>query len=158
MFGTNHLLHDGAQTEGVILESHVTNTITKTRVVIAVKFEDGETEEFSEDLVDHFEPPSHSLHGIAGNLTGANVIPMLFTTGSRIPVRYDASNHKQIAVDVPALQARVLEEWTAAQAASRAKALASLDSPAPSGATPLDPDLQALMDAEEASRNSMEQQ
>jgi hypothetical protein len=30
--------------------------------------------------------------------------------------------------------------------------LASLDSPAPSGATPLDPELQALMDAEEAER------
>jgi hypothetical protein len=153
MFGAHDLLNNGVQTEGVILESYVTNTITKTRVVIAVQFEDGETAEFSEDLVDHFEPPSHGLSGIAGNLTGANVIPMSFITGSRIPVRYDGSNRKRIAVDVPALQARVLEAWTAAQSASRAKALASLGSPAPSGPTPLDPDLQALMDAEEVSRN-----
>jgi hypothetical protein len=47
MFGADHCLHNGVQTEGVILESHVTNTITKTRVVIAVKFEDGETTEFN---------------------------------------------------------------------------------------------------------------
>jgi hypothetical protein len=100
MFGADHWLHNGVQTEGVILESHVTNTITKTRVVIALKFEDGETTEFSEDLVDHFEPPAHGLNGIAGNLTGANVIPMSFITGSRIPVRYDASTRKHIAVDV----------------------------------------------------------
>lgn len=152
MFGSHDLLNDGAQTEGVILESHVTDTITKTRVVIAVKVDDGETAEFSEDLVDHYEPPSHSLNGIVGNLTGENAIPISFIPGSRIPVRYDASNRKQIAVDVPALYARALEQWTAAQNASRAKALASLDSPAPAGETPLDPELQALMDAEEAER------
>jgi len=152
MFGSHDLLNDGAQAEGVILESDVTHTITKTRVLIAVKFADGETAEFSEDLVDHCEPPSHSLKGIVGNLPGENAIPMSFIPGSRIPVRYDASNRKHIAVDVPALNGRVLEQWTAAQNASRTKALASLDSPAPSGATPLDPELQALMDTEETER------
>ena len=85
MVGSHDLLNDGAQAEGVILESHVTHTITKTRVVIAVKFDDGETAEFSEDLVDHYEPPSHSLKGIVGNLTGENAIPVSFIPGSQLP-------------------------------------------------------------------------
>src|SRR5580658_3317422 len=60
MFGADHWLHNGVQTEGVILESHVTNTITKTRVVIALKFEDGETTEFFQreyQLVEAIQAP-----------------------------------------------------------------------------------------------------
>lgn len=151
MFGKHNLVKDGAQTEGVILETHSTHTIER-RVVIAVKFDDGETAEFSENMVDYYEPPSHSLKDLAGNLAGDNVIPIYLNVGTRIPVRYDPSDRKRIAVDLPALHEHALQDWTRSRQASRAKALASLDTPAPSRAQPLDPELQALMDAEENER------
>lgn len=152
MFGNLNLLKDGAQMDGVMLERHSALKLTQSRVVIAVKFDNGETAEFEETLVNYYEPPSHGLKGFAGNLTGENAVPMSFTPGDKIPVRYDPSNHTRLAVDVPAFQQRTLEAWTAKQEANRARALAALDSPAPTGATPLDPELQALMDADEAER------
>jgi hypothetical protein len=152
MFGGHNVLKDGAQTDGVILERHSSHKLTESRVVIAVKFDDGETAQFEEVMVNYYEPPSHGLKDLAGNLTGENAIPMSFIPGEKIPVRYDPSDRKRIAVDVPAFNERTLEQWTAKENANRERALAALDSPAHSGATPLDPELQALMDMEEAER------
>ncbi len=152
MFGSHSLLKDGAQMDGVILERHSALKLTQSRVIIAVKFDDGETAQFEETLMNYWEPPSHGLKGLAGNLTGDSAIPMSFIPGEKIPVRYDPSNHKRVAVDVPAFQQRTLKEWTTKRDADRARALAALDDPAPSGATPLDPELQALMGQDEAER------
>lgn len=152
MFGSHNLLKDGAQMDGVILERHSALKRTQSRVVIAVRFDDGETAQFEENLTNYCEPPSHGLKGLAGNLTGDNAIPMSFIPGDKIPVRYDPSNHTRIAVDVAAFQQRTLDAWAAKRDAERARALAVLDGPAPKGATPLDPELQALMDQEEAER------
>ena len=111
-------------TDGVVSENvHSEFSPSKSRVVVAVKFDDGETAQFEEDLVNYYEPPSHGLKGLAGNLTGENVIPMSFTPGERIPVRYDPANRKHIVVDVPAFNARTLEQWTATQNANRERAL-----------------------------------
>ncbi len=152
MFGSLNLLKDGARMDGVILERHSALKLTQSRVVVAVKFDDGETAQFEETLVNYCEPPSHGLKGFAGSLTGESAVPMSFSPGDKVPVRYDPSDHRRLAVDVPAFQQRTLEKWTAEQEANRARALASLDSPAPSGPTPLDPELQALMDADDAER------
>lgn len=154
MFGSLNLLKDGAQMDGVILERQSALKRNQSRVVIAVKFEDGETAQFEETLLNYCEPPSHGLKGLAGNLTGDNAVPMSFVPGDKIPVRYDPSNHKRIAVDVPAFQERTIEAWNAKQEASRARALSALDTPAPTGAAPLDPELQALMDADRAERTA----
>lgn len=153
MFGKRDLLKAGAQTEGVILERQSTLQRTQSRVVIAVKFEDGETTQFDEVMTNYCEPEAHGLKGLLGNLTGDTVVPMSFIPGDRIPVRYDPSNRHRLAVDVPEFQARTMQAWAAKQDAARDRALASLDSPAPQGGTPLDPELQALMDADEAERN-----
>jgi hypothetical protein len=53
MFGGHNLLKDGAQIDGVILERHSGHTIERSRVVIAVKFDDGETAQFEEVLVNY---------------------------------------------------------------------------------------------------------
>ena len=68
MFGHLNLLKDGAQIDGVILERHSTLKRTESRVVIAVRFDDGETAQFDETLVSYCQPPSHGLKGLAGHL------------------------------------------------------------------------------------------
>jgi hypothetical protein len=153
MFGNHNLLKNGAQMDGVIVERRNGMRASQSHVVVAVKFDNGETAEFEETMTDFCEPPSHGLKGLAGNLSGQNVIPMSFIPGAKIPVRYDPSDHKRLAVDVPAFQQRTVEAWVAKQEAQRSRALAALDSPAPTGPTALDPELQALMDADEAERH-----
>ena len=127
MFGHHKLLSEGAQIDGVVLENgQLSYTITKARLLIGVKFDDGVTAEFTEDIQDFFEPAAHGLKGLAGNLTGDNVIPLSFISGSTIPVRYDPADRSKLAIDVPALHERALERWMKGQKASRAQAEAVL--------------------------------
>ncbi len=124
MFGNHNPLSDGAQTEGVVLESSMTHQRGRMKVLIAVKFDDGEKAEFAEVLTDYYVPKGQGLKG----LTDKTVIPISFTTGMKIPVRYDPANHKHVAVDVQALHERRLHAYTEGQNALRAQAEASLDS------------------------------
>jgi len=124
MFGNHNLLTDGAQTEGVVLDSNMTHQESKMKVQIAVKFDDGEKAEFTEVLTNYYVPKGQGLKG----LTDKTVIPISFRTGMKIPVRYDPNNHKHVAVDVPALHQRRLQAYTEGKNALRAQAEASLDS------------------------------
>ncbi|MGO9973214.1 MAG: hypothetical protein ACLP01_10465 [Solirubrobacteraceae bacterium] len=120
-------MSEGAQIDGVVLENgQLSYNVTKARLVIGVKFDDGVTAEFTEDIQDFFEPAAHGLKGLAGNLTGDNVIPLSFIPGSTIPVRYDPAARSKLAIDVPALHERALERWMKGQKASRAQAEAVL--------------------------------
>ena len=101
MFGNHNLLSDGAQTEGVVLDSNMTHQESKRKVRVAVTFDDGEKAEFTEVLTNYYVPKGQGLKGI----TDTTVIPISFGTGIKIPVRYDPDNHKHVAVDVPALHA-----------------------------------------------------
>lgn len=74
---------------------------------------------------------SGGLKELAGNLRGNNVIPLSFIPGSTIPVRYDPADRKKLAVDVPTLPERALQQWTKGQEESRARAQAVLDSQGP---------------------------
>ncbi len=123
MFGNDNLLSDGAQIEGVVLESSMTHQRNKSKVQIAVKFDDGEKAEFTEVLINYYVPAGQGLRGI----TDKTVIPISFTIGMKIPVRYDPANHEHLAVDVPALHERRLQAYTEGQNALRAQAEASLD-------------------------------
>ena len=124
MFGNHNLLSDGAQTGGIVLESSMTHQRSKMKVHIAVKFDDGEKAEFTEVLTNYYVPKGQGLKG----LTDKTVIPISFTTGMTIPVRYNLADHKHLAVDVPALHERRLQSYTEGQNTLRAQAEASLDS------------------------------
>jgi hypothetical protein len=64
MFGHNNLLNEGAETEGVVLQwKPAPLDRTKDRLTIGVKFEDGETAEFTEDITNYYQPPAHGLKG-----------------------------------------------------------------------------------------------
>src|ERR1700752_1948063 len=123
MFGHHHLMSEGAQIDGVILESNPSKYYrTRTRVVVGVKFEDGEKGEFTQELTDFYDPPGRLLKQAGGHSTGNNVIPLWLTAGSKIPVRYDAADRSRLAMDVDALHERALRHWVETQEAQRAQA------------------------------------
>jgi hypothetical protein len=134
LLGHHKLLSEGAQIEGVVLENNTPRNLTKDRLRVAVKFDDGEKAEFTEDVTNYFEP-GHGLKALAGKVTGNNVIPLALTPGSRIPVRYDPAKRKHLAIDVPALHEQRLQRWIEGQQESRAQAEAVLDSEEPAGQT-----------------------
>ncbi len=127
MFGHHKLLSDGSQITGVVLRNDTPNNLTKDRLLVAVKFADGEKAEFTEDITNYYEPPAQSLKGLVGNLAGNNVIPVSMTAGDTIPVRYDPDDRRKLAIDVPALYDQVAQQWMQGQAAQRAQAEAVLD-------------------------------
>jgi hypothetical protein len=127
MLGHHHLLSEGARIEGVVLAwKPAPRDRTKDRLTIGVKFDDGETAEFTEDITNYYQPPAHGLRQLVSNATGDNVVPVSLTQGSKVPVRYDAENRKKLAIDVPALQERALRHWTNFESQQRAQAEAEL--------------------------------
>ena len=79
--------HDPAsrtmQAEGVILERRPSALYrTRIRLVIGVKFDDGQTVEFTEELVDFCTPPANTFSERLHALIGKDVVPLSFTWAS----------------------------------------------------------------------------
>jgi hypothetical protein len=90
MFGEKKLLREGKAGRAVVLEAHyrwdgMGATDHMYRVELRVRFDDGSTAEF------HTKLDSDKV----GEYRQADILP----------VRYDASDHSKIAVDVPVLEA-----------------------------------------------------
>lgn len=143
MFGKGKLLRDGAETQGVVIDSDLASEGASVyRVKVRVKFDDDVTTEISQ-----------KLHVSAG----------LHSAGAVLPVRYDRGNRSKIEIDEPALKAREkakvagLEDWkesAIAQAESElARSAAASAQAAPMPATDIsgaDAELAELLDIEAA--------
>jgi hypothetical protein len=125
MFGRKKKLYaEGAQTQGVVVKQASANDRIHYRVVVRAKFPDGSTTEFTKGALD--------FHDVG-----------YLYQGSVVPVRYDASDHSKVALDIPALEARH-KQATAAQQAQLDAQVAHLGEPgaqAPGG-----PPAEALAD------------
>ena len=97
MFGKGKLLRDGAEAQGVVIESIVATsgeggTVDKYKVKVRVRFDDGSSAEISSKLLRH-EVGYHY-------------------EGAILPIRYDPQDLSKIEIDVPKLEAQ-LEARTA---------------------------------------------
>lgn len=128
MLGHHHLLSEGTQIEGVVLEwKPAPLARTKDRLRIGVKFDDGETAEFTEDITNYCHPPAHGLRGLIANAARDTVIPVSLIEGAKVPVRYDPDDRNKLAIDVPALHERVVQGWSEGRKTMRDEAEAVLD-------------------------------
>lgn len=92
-----------------------------SQVRVSVRFKDGETVEFGEELANLYQPEAGSPEARrlaevreAGQLRHPGRIPKLqipLSAGERVPVRYDAADRNKIVIDVPALRKRALHEY-----------------------------------------------
>lgn len=117
--------------EGVILQwepSHLYRT--KARLLVGVKFDDGQKVEFTEEITDLCLPPAGDFAARLQALT-QEPIPLALNEGNKIPVRYDPADRTRMWIDEPALHEAALRRHAQEQQARRARADALLDASDP---------------------------
>jgi hypothetical protein len=116
------LLSEGANIQAMVAHSESSAADRRiSQVRISVRFKDGQTVEFSEELANLYQPPPGSpeaqrLAEVRGaeQLRHPDRIPKIqlpLSVGERVPVRYDAADRSKIVIDVPTLQKRALHDY-----------------------------------------------
>ena len=116
------LVSEGVATQGMVAQSEFSAADRRmTQVRVSVRFKDGQTAEFSEELANLYQPAPGSpeaqrLAEVRGaeQLRHPDRIPKIqlpLSDGAKIPVRYDAADRSKIVIDVPALQKRALHDY-----------------------------------------------
>jgi hypothetical protein len=116
------LLSEGATIQGMVAHSESSAADRRiSQVRLSVRFKDGQTVEFSEELANLYQPAPGSpeaqrLAEVRGaeQLRHPDRIPKIqlpLSVGERVPVRYDAADRSRIVIDVPALQKRALHDY-----------------------------------------------
>ena len=116
------LLREGAAVQGTVMGNEPCAADHQvSRVRVCVTFKDGQTVEFSEELASLYQPAPGSPEARrlaeargAEQLRHPDRVPKIqlpLSVGERVPVRYDAADHGQIVIDVPALQKRALHDY-----------------------------------------------
>jgi hypothetical protein len=116
---------------GVILQwepSHLYRT--KARLLIGVRFDDGQKVEFTEEITDFVLPPEGDFVARIQALT-QDPIPLSLSEGNQIPVRYDPADRNRMWIDVPALHEAAVRQHAEAQQARHTRAEAILDASDP---------------------------
>jgi hypothetical protein len=114
--------------QGVILENTLSMLHrTRRRLVVGVKFDDGETVEFAEEIMDFYVPPAPGPVGRLKALGGEGMVSLSLNTGEQIPVRYDPDDRTKLAIDEPALHEGAVSRNEEAATARRAAAEAILE-------------------------------
>ena len=116
------LLSEGAVIQGMVVHSESSVADRRiSQVRLSVRFKDGQTVEFSEELANLYQPAPGSpeaqrLAEVRGaeQLRHPDRIPKIqlpLSVGERVTVRYDAADRSRIVIDVPALQKRALHDY-----------------------------------------------
>jgi hypothetical protein len=116
------LVSEGATIQGMVVHSESSAADRRmSQVRLSVRWKDGQTIEFSEELANLYQPAPGSpearrLAEVRGaeQLRHPDRIPKIqlpLSVGERVPVRYDAANPSRILIDVPALQKRALHDY-----------------------------------------------
>jgi hypothetical protein len=126
--------------EGVILDRGPSAYYrSKVRLLIGVKFEDGQQVEFTEEIIDLVLPPEGDFAARIAAFT-QEPIPISLHVGDKIPVCYDAADRNKMAIDIPTLHAAATRrhEQVLQERHARAQALLDASDPVP-GHHPQDP-------------------
>jgi hypothetical protein len=87
--------------EGVILEWGPSALYrAKTRLLVGVKFDDGQKVEFTEEIMDVILPPEGDFAARIHAFT-QDPIPIPLHVGDKIPVWYDPRDRTRMAIDLP---------------------------------------------------------
>jgi hypothetical protein len=116
------LVSEGATTQGMVDHSESSPADRRmSQVRVSVRFKDGQTVEFGEELSNLYQPEAGSqearhLAEVRGaeQLRHPDRIPKIqlpLSDGARVPVRYDPADLNRIVIDVPALQKRALHDY-----------------------------------------------
>jgi hypothetical protein len=116
------LVSEGATAQGMVVQSELSATDRRmTQVRVSVRFKDGQTSEFSEELANLYQPAPGSqeaqhLAEVRGaeQLRHPDRIPKIqlpLSDGAKLPVRYDDADRSKIVIDIPALQKRALHDY-----------------------------------------------
>jgi hypothetical protein len=117
--------------EGVILEWAPSAIYrTKARLLIGVKFDDGQKVEFTEEVTDFVLPPEGDFAARIAALA-QEPIPISLHVGDKIPVYYDPADRTRMAVDLPTLHAAAVRRHEQVLQARHARAEAILDASDP---------------------------
>ena len=117
------LLSEGATIQAMVVHSESSAADRRiSQVRLSVRFTDGQTVEFSEELANLYQPAPGSPEAQrlaqvreAEQLRHPDRIPKIqlpLSVGERVSVRYDAADRSKIVIDVPALQKRALHDYT----------------------------------------------
>jgi hypothetical protein len=122
--------------DGIVLE-WATSTLyrTKSRLLIGVKFDDGQKVEFTEEVDDFVLPPQGDFAARIQAFT-QEPIPISLHVGDTIPVCYDPDDRTRMAVDVPTLHAAARRRHEQVLEKRHARAEAILDASDPVPGTP----------------------
>ncbi len=116
------LAREGATVQGMVMHCEPSAADRRvSRVRVSVRFKDGETAEFIEELASLYQPAPGSpqaqrLAEVRGaeQLRHPDRIPKIqlpLSAGERVPVRYDAADRRKLVIDVAALQKRALHDY-----------------------------------------------
>ena len=116
------LVNEGATFQGLVMHNEPSPADRrKSQVRIAVRFKDGQSAEFTEELDNLYQPAADSSEAAriaevrgGGQLRHPDRIPKIqlpLSAGERVPVRYDSADRSRLVLDVPALQKRALHDY-----------------------------------------------
>jgi hypothetical protein len=114
------LISDGATIQGMVMHNEPSPADhQRSQVRVDVKFKDGQSLEFTEELDSLYQPAPGSpeaqrLAEVRTNFRHPDRVPKIqlpLSAGEGIPVRYDAANRSKLVIDVPALQKRALHDY-----------------------------------------------
>jgi hypothetical protein len=125
MLHHHKLLTEGTLTDGVVLQSEPSSIDGEMKLIIGVVFDDGSETRFEHRHRDYYEPPAHLLKGL-DLMEKRPVIPLWFTTGDKIPVRYDPKDHSKLAIDEPTLESNALDRYVTSKKSQIAAAEATM--------------------------------
>jgi hypothetical protein len=133
------LVSEGAPVQGTVVFNEPTAADPRISLMrISVRFKDGQTVEFSEELANLYQPAPGSPEARrlvelreAEQLRHPDHVPKIqlpLSFGERVPVRYDAADRTRIVIDAPALHKRALHDYIQREQKPKGQ------SPAPKGA------------------------
>jgi hypothetical protein len=117
--------------EGVILEWGPSALYrAKTRLLVGVKFDDGQKVEFTEEIEDVVLPPEGDCAARIHAFT-QDPIPIPLHVGDKIPVWYDPRDRTRMAIDLPTLHEAAVRRHEEVVQARHARAEKLLDASDP---------------------------
>jgi hypothetical protein len=116
------LRSDGATIQGMVMDNQPSAADSQlSRLRLQVRFKDGQTVEFSEELATLYQPAPDSPEGRrlvevreAQQLRHPDRIPKIqlpLFAGERVPIRYDAADPRKMVLDLAAVQKRALHDY-----------------------------------------------
>ena len=131
MFSKHHPSSEPVRAEGVILDWAPSSLHrTRVRLVVGVKFDDGQKVEFTQEITDFCLPPASDLTARLHALT-QEPIPLALHVGTTIPVCYDPADRTRMSIDEPVLHEAAVRQQMEAVQARHARADAILDASEP---------------------------